>query len=786
MPVSAEEPITTSYEIFAYPKAKVQPEEPITTSYEIFAYPKAKVQPEEPITTSYDYYVATPTSISFYEPLPLSDSIKQSFHIPGEIISLADIIGFHYPRVETLSLSDVLLCHPKVPLAEVLLLSDSIKQSFHIPGEIISLADIIKFKYSIEDLLSLVDSLSLFPPKEILGLSDVVSTQRITAKLDLTEAITLSDITKQNPLITENLLLYDSVKLKKIVPDTYTICGAVWIPGGSEHPEPDVTVHLIKVSPRQNLIDYTTKTDENGYFEMRFIPVGEYIILAVKQGFTLGWIRVDLSEDTAFDLYISPISEEYVVERTYNQYGHIYKIYTFKLEETPTEQKIWGIIVFGDLYDRAAIKQVAASGYLEALTSGMTITLIATQFLDNQAFFEASESISQESATKILWTANVERRDFDGFTFYAKGPKTITLKTKLVIGEIPTLPTIPPYIPLPAPAPVPPAAAAGGDPSSGTTPMPAPQYNPPKKWVPGKYKIGLTERINLSALLLTKYNDKWMLDFKERLPIAANVNLHYLELFETLPISDTAARVGNEIFLTETLTLSDSVICPVEISMTGRAVVGNPIPGGIQEIPLAGATVIAYYKGTLKEAGRTTTDSNGFWTITGLPSETEFDIYIFKTGYTTVKGTVFSHDKDLIEERARIALESEQFMDYGTTYYYEAILSFLWLRAVEGGKIYGYVYNSRTLAKIKDTLVKVTDASTGDEYISISDETGYYEIIVPPGIYRVGANRLRYRPSKTYEGTIASNWNLNIPLDPVLPIAGGFYQRIGLRYVPSR
>jgi hypothetical protein len=723
----------------------------------------------------------------YEEPITTGFTIKipgfVTLVLPAEILSLSDSLSTTtiIYLSETLPLSDAIIQNVKIPLSETLPLSDTVlKNDQRILDETILLDDITKY-----------DSLWVLPRREeALSLSDAVSIQKVKV-LELTETLSLSDVTKQNPALFDTVKLYDSVQVKQIPPAPVTINGAVWTFGSSEHPEPGVTVHLIRVSPRENLRDYTTKTDENGYFEMNWVPVDEYVIVAAKKGFTLGWTRINLAEDTSFELHIMPLSDEHIIERVYNKYGHVYKMYTFKTQETVDKRRIWGIFVFGDLYDASAIEPVGANGCLKVDYPGMFITLLPTQHLDNQAFFDVGDTITQESATKISWTASLNRRDFDGFTFYVEGPKA-TLKSKVEIGEKPVIPEIPIPDPPTPPAGMPPSSSgnfsAGGNPSY-ISPIPAPYYNPPKKPVPGKYYVGLTERLPLFAQLLTKKGNIWMLDLKERLPLAAGVNLHYIEFFESIGLSDqlSAEKLGHkELFLAEVLNLTDIVVFPPLLSLTGQVVVGNPIPGGMSFIPLVGVTVVAYYKGTLIEVGRDVTDDNGFYRITGLPSHMEYDIYMFKEGYTTVKGRVYASDKDLIEERARIAIESEFFAEAGTTYYYEAIISFPWLLPVTGGPIYGYIYNRKSLAKINRALATAKNVATLEEYIGESDDTGFYKIVVPPGLYQLSAAKLGFRPSEVYGGTIASGWNQNIPLDPILPSIAGFYQRIGLRYVPSR
>jgi len=204
----------------------------------------------------------------------------------------------------------------------------------------------------------------------------------------------------------------------------------------------------------------------------------------------------------------------------------------------------------------------------------------------------------------------------------------------------------------------------------------------------------------------------------------------------------------------EWLHLTDRVEFPPPITIIGRCIdiCGNPVPN---------ASVVAVEKETGKVISQTKSDSSGFYLIQ-VPSELEYRIYWSAPGYYTIQGYVKAGNKDIIDDRARIGIESELLLISGTTFYYEAIFVFWSLVHSEGGKIYGYVYNSVTKEPIPDAIVWINDG----EFIAVTDENGYYEQIVPPGHYKLYATAKGYKRSKVYEGDIYSNWRQDIYLDP--------------------
>lgn len=656
-------------------------------------------------------------------------------------------------------------------------------------GDIIS----IKAEYNTKQSFSSTTiNTTTYPVGRDIGILNIETF--LYESLSQSDTLTVAGEAAVEERYSEMLVMYDSLKTKTIEAINYKIIGNTW-KLGSETPEGDVTVHILQVSPRGNLTDYVTETDSNGYFEIELIPEGEYIVAAIKTGFTLGWKRLTLTESTGFDLYLIPLSAEYVVERFYNQYGHIYKIYTYKEEETETQRKIWGIIAFGDLYNSAANESVPSSGYLEALTANTILTLLPTQSLDNNAFFEYYDTLTQQYTTKISWSSSISRGDFDGFTFYIEGPKE-SLDIQLVFDALPPLPSIP----VPPPSPDSGNMDGSGDtpddgdggnpqpPGGGAKPYPEDDYKPPRKYY-DQY-VGPVEHLTLSATLFTTQveDDILMLDLKETLHLAdRGPESPIVSFSETLSLTEIPI-IGETINLIETLSLTEAFTLPPDISITGQAVIPIQYPGYVLTVPLQGATVIAYYKDTFIQVGTTTTDENGIWIISELPSHKNYDIRIFKDGYVTITGSVYAHEYDIIEERARIYLKSETFITSGTGYYYEAIFSFPYLYDIPGasGKIFGHVYNKRTGTILPDTFITATDISSERQYGATSDSEGYYSITVPTGTFHLTGNKHLFDTSPTYDCIIASDWEQDLYLDQpsTITTVPFHYQKAGLRYVP--
>ena len=273
------------------------------------------------------------------------------------------------------------------------------------------------------------------------------------------------------------------------------------------------------------------------------------------------------------------------------------------------------------------------------------------------------------------------------------------------------------------------------------------------------------------------------MDCVEVLKLTGTTNFpRFVQSVEAIPFSEEHLNIAP---YQNALKLTDTVTFPPPITFTGRVVLAPDVPG-IEPLPIADATVVVYYAGTDIIVAKTKTDSDGFYRITDLPSEKEYELKIFKDGYISVTGRVFAHDKDIVEERARMAIESETYAVAGESYYYEVVISFPWLFPVpEGGRIYGYIYNRKTLERIEDVLVTAVNVDTGNEYYTLSDENGNYSIFVERGNYKLSATKFGFHPSEVFHGTISSNWNQNIPLDPIIKAVGLRYHRVGLRHVPS-
>ena len=131
---------------------------------------------------------------------------------------------------------------------------------------------------------------------------------------------------------------------------------------------------------------------------------------------------IDLREDTQVDLTMYPLEAWEVVERPYNLFGHIFKVYFYDNVLYGDYRVVDGLVVFGDLDGIAADRApIDSSGYLNVLdryTLGQ-VGLINTPFLGKRGFFNKTTEWIRENTnlTEITWNSDISRGDFDGFCF---------------------------------------------------------------------------------------------------------------------------------------------------------------------------------------------------------------------------------------------------------------------------------------------------------------------------------------------------------------------------------
>jgi len=582
-----------------------------------------------------------------------------------------------------------------------------------------------------QELLSLTDTVTAFIPYyEEISLKDKIKLAIPLYIELLSETLSFTDISHFRYTYGETLGLIDILRTQQTLAGAYVLDGYVYQSASPEEPLAGATVHICSVEPRRNIA--YTHTDEDGYYYFLGVPEGEYVLLALKEGYTVTIAKVEIHSDYYQNFVIYPITVWCFIERICNQYGHVVKIYGIDDEVKDGIRTVTALLLFGDLYGKCTKSASSIEGGVIPL-EGASISLVDFPGLDKRGLFEENEEIRQEGE-EIHFKCDIPPGDFEAFAFTISGPAEKDLKFKFFLGNFSTS-----------------HSADDIKPSSGR----AFYHHGNNSWGaygkswrgnpggPGKAVGGDTSYVYCEKNKITIYIED-EIKLRERL---------YLRQYPLPPTPDSPGG-GESGDTAEWLHLTDKVEFPPPITIIGRTVdiYGNPVPS---------ANVIAVEKETGRVISQVESDENGFYLIQ-VPSELEYRIYWSAPGYYTIQGYVKAGNKDIIDDRARIGIESELLLVSGTTFYYEAIFVFWSLVHSEGGKIYGYVYNSVTKEPIPNAIVWINDG----EFIAVTDENGYYEQIVPPGHYKLYATAKGYAKSKVYEGDIYSNWRQDIYLDP--------------------
>jgi len=699
----------------------------------------------------------TPTSINIFQTVYLEDFLNlhklyeekvfltdrytQSIHQRlKELITALEALyieGYYVPH--TLTPQDTLSITVHTAYEEAVSLEDLL----YLNGQLITPGYFYEY-ISLQDRLYLngITPLSFFEESSI---SDILAKQKVSL-LSFVEEISISPLRRHISRWQEETRPLDKIRTQHILAGTYTLTGKVFT-YGSYQPAKNATVHLISVEPRRN-ITYTY-TDEYGYYKFLGVPPGEYILVALKEGCTVTIARVIINSDYRQDFVIYPINPLYTIEKIYNKYGNVVKLYAI-YDETDTfgYRKVTCILLFGDLYGKCYDSYGTLPGYIEPVSENTTITLEDFFGLGKQGLFDYDEEVKQEG-NKIIFKSKTPPGDFDALLFTLKFPSSIDGKFKFSIGNLPSFPPYyhTPYCPYrdyPTPSVI--------------------YYDTPTKRVKKSRRGSREERRDESYGAPGTANPGAgipspgipTLEVSEELEIRESISKYYIPPPPPIPPPTPIPPI---IYLSETVKLSDNFAEKPWITVTGRCVdiYGNPVPN-------VNVLVYSIYEGREYLILTTKSDENGFYSFS-VPSHTKYRVKWSGRGYYLVEGTVYVADKDILEERARIGIESELTIESGTTFYYEVIFVFYALSPTEGGKIYGYVYNSVTKEKIPGAII--TAVRGKEEFTDVSDENGYYEIIVPRGKYTLIGEKPGFK-RKQYEVEISSNWHQDIYLDPVV------------------
>jgi len=606
-------------------------------------------------------------------------------------------------------------------------------------------------------------------PSDKITLTDSVDTYVINEIMTLEDSLPIADQVSQAKWTLNEFMKLFEVKTTamQLVEGQYIeFVGQLFAPG-SEIPVPGAIIHVYDLNNRKNLPDHITITDENGYFRMK-LPFGDYVLVATKQGYSLGWVyfqsRPEL-EGVEVTIFIAPLSQGNCIEKIFSPNGFMFKVFMYNKYEDPTKTKwiLEGILILGDPYNWANPKAtLSVDGTLEAITPESTLELVNLPEVGEQGFFDSGEEVKRVGDNVIYFTTTMRKGDFDCFGFKLTYPKGKLPLIRLKVGTD--------YVFHDQPAPEPPkidiivvasANEANGTQSSINRNLAGGAYAPSyishykcwsRDWIMRSWDVCLTTGIKLYPQLFTRLEEALMMDLKgDKITLYERPFEIDLYLSDSLKVREGYIYPGYMLF-NDHITLRESEVSfPVNPSIMGIVTDenGNPIEG---------AKVYVFYAGTDILVAEATTDENGFYRI-DVPSEKEYDVIIVKEGRLTGKIRLAVLEQDVIDDRCRVYLESEGFVRAGQRWYYVAIL-----RLAEGGKIYGYVYNSKTLEPIPN--VKVTAKLDQYENYGVSDENGYYEVYVPRGEWVVEARRPGFKPATGLKAVIQSNYRLDIYLDP--------------------
>ena len=543
------------------------------------------------------------------------------------------------------------------------------------------------------------------------------------------------------------------------------LVGQLFAPG-SEVPVPGAVVHIYDLNNRVNLPEYITTTDEEGFFKLK-LPIGEYILVATKQGYSLGWVYFvvrPILEEQNTTIFIAPLSPGNCVEKIFSAKGFMYKVYSYNKYEDPSKTKeiIEGILVIGDPYNWASNSdEFSTDGTLEAITPGATLELVDLPEVGITGFFDSGETVERVGDNVIYFTTTLRKGDFDCFGFRIMYPKGRLPLIRLKIGtDIVFKDDEPPDPPKDDIEKLKDAEDKNNSESNNNRRRGDGGGRPwigwyscwSRGWILRHWDVCLGLGIKLYPQLFTKYEEHLMMDLKgDIIRLYERPFEKYLHLSDSLKVEEGYLYPGYMLF-SDKITLKElEVYFPANPSIMGVVTdeQGNPIEG---------AKVYVFYAGTDILVASTATDENGFYRV-DVPSEKEYDVIIVKEGRISGKVLVSVRESDVIDDRCRAYLDSEGFVRAGDRWYYVAVL-----RLAEGGKIYGYVYNRKTLEPVPN--VKVIAKLGQYENYGISDENGYYEIFVPRGEWELEARKPGFKPAKGLKAVIQSNYRQDIYLDP--------------------
>jgi hypothetical protein len=499
------------------------------------------------------------------------------------------------------------------------------------------------------------------------------------------------------------------------------------------------------IYPTGNMPDYITSTDEFGYYTIPNLTSGVYALVALKPGYSAGFAEVNVTEDVSdIGITMVPLQCGNNIERIYNHFGHIFKVYRTRDEISSDVRIVEYTVLFGDLFGTSAsIWNIHEDGYIrvDASDPNGTLQIIDLPFLDRFGTLEATveKMVVSDDRREISWHNVASIGDFMGFKFRYTCPKD----------------------------------TSGFLDFSITTPI--------------GFMV-FSDDTSTIANINEVYQGR-VQTWDQMFPVALSDGFGFGD-----DIGIVTTTPSNRIHL---LTVED--ICPIRSDFMvpqGIKIYGILVSDtGLRRL---GCPVVLLKSGTREIVAITMTNSRGEWHFDNIRPGRTYDMYASDVSHAClpVNATFTTSVKDIAEPRVTVAAESESFRGGHAERYLDVmdILPSMSVNTVEG-RLYGHIYNDATHEMIESALIRVYKghltadeivAYTGTVYTTISGVTpgengGYYLVYTDIGDLTVVVDAPGYMEFEPLHITIGGGCRLDIGLHYIV-LSGNVYRALEASY----
>lgn len=504
------------------------------------------------------------------------------------------------------------------------------------------------------------------------------------------------------------------------------------IPSGQEEDGDVDTTTGEKLYPIGNLPDYMTTTDEYGRYVIPNLVPGVYTVVVTKPGYSVGFAEVNVTQEDVVDVGVTiiPLQSDNIIERVYNHYGHIFKMYRTRDEVISDRRIVEYTLLFGDLYGTSAtVWNLHEDGFIQADVgnTGGVLEIIDLPYLGRFGSLELTQenvTMSNRSRT-ISWHNVASIGDFTGFkirySFSSERSGFLDFSISTPVGFL-----------------------EFGDDASKIININEVYHERIPEW---------------NQLLTASFTDGFsIIDDVGITSITPTSQIHLLTLEDICPIrSDFTQPCGVRVF-------------GILVSESGQRKAGCPIVVSDPDTQ----SIVTIVK----------TNTRGEWQVDGLQPGKTYDVYASDVthGALPVRGTFTSSVRDIMEARLMETAESDSFRGMYAERYLD-VMSILSPMPVNNltGRIQGRIYNDDTDEDVESAFIRVYPGHltmeeienytgmvfTGVSGVTPNQDPGFYSVYTDVGDLTVIADAVGY---KTFG-----------PLH--ITISGGCALDIGMRYV---